>query len=227
MATFYTFPANMQVAQTGGASVVSDRSLKTSVSAGNITLETGGVSTNTLFLITAGATVVNTFTANTPNTATEYYLEPIRDRQYTLYSYTATTADITLDITGGRVYRAMVMSLVHRFGPNRFFSQINPNRGDRAGVVHESIRGNVNVQRRADADTKRQIQYRSALDTSKTDADMLKFIYDTYPNFAFSRNPLIHFDEVFPAYFDGQIGLPYGTWNWEAGYQVTFTIAEA
>ena len=191
------------------------------------TLATGGNPTNTLFVVTSGATEVNTFTPNTPNTDTEFYLVGITGRQYTLYHYPTTFNDIGLNVLGtsGRIYRAMAMLLLDRFDPDQFFSNMGPVRVDRAGVEHISMRGNRSVQRRADASVKREIQFTTSF-TSQAEWDIFKFIHENHANFAFVRNPLIHFDEVFPAAFKGDIQYPYAGWDWDAGYSFEFNIAE-
>ena len=92
--------------------------------------------------------------------------------------------------------------------------------------MQESLRGNVSIGTRADANSKREIQYSTGIHTEKSDLDALNNIYDNYPDFAFSRNPRIHYDEVFPAYFNSPIQSPYGGFNWDDGYKLDFTIAE-
>ena len=235
MIGFYEYPANFSVEQTNAnAKIVSNRNIKQFIGPGSVTVLTNGESTSAFFAITRDATSIRfgtgtPFTTATPNTDRNFYLEDVGGLQYTLHHYTATTGNpgITVAGTGARLYRLIVTRPILQMNPNKLFRRITPALVDRAGVRQESLRGNLSVARSARSNVKREISFLTTRTFSKSNVNALKSIQETRPEFTFIRNSLIHYDEVYPASFGKEnIQYPYGGWDWNAGYGVTFRVLE-
>ena len=222
---FLTYPANFNTEQTGSGVNVSDRSLKTSVVAGTIALAVGGQAIDTVAVITSGASSVGGFTASsTPPNNRSFYLKAVGDRQYTLFQITQQSSNYSLVVVGGRVYRVMLMKLLHYFDSNKFFRSIQPATEDRTGVEHVSLRGNANLQRRAGADVKREIQFEAPFQSRQVYEQILD-VQNNHSNFGFVANEIVEPDQCFPAFFSKPIQTPYASWYWKE-YTLNFAIKE-
>lgn len=225
MLTFYTHPLNFAVAQsTSAARIVSSRNIKSSTPAADITLDVNGESNSAIFCVTQNATQINTYISTTPNTDSEYFLETVGAYQYTLFHYTAVTTNPTVAITGGDVFRILVMRPIYAFDHNKFFSRIDPNRRNRTEVVKESLRGNLSKATHAESNKKRRIPYQSAF-TEPTERHALFNVFDQNEHFTFSRNSKVYYDHVFPAFVEGDESYPISAWDWEKT-DIGFTIQE-
>ena len=225
-AIFYDYPSNMQTEQSNANSkIVSDRSLRTSVSAGSYSLATGGRTTNAFFAVTDGATSVNTFTASTENTNENFYLESFGGLQYTLHHFTASTSDFSLAVVGGTIYRCIVMNRIHTIPIDQFFSGVEPTRSDPTEVIHESSRGNFSKARHSQSNRKRRIQYEATF----VEEDMFSAfnnIVQRYDRFTLARNTEVRYSDVFPCFVEGDISEPYSGWDFNAGVDINFVVQE-
>ena len=231
MIGFYTFPRNFITAQDDAETrIICNNNTVQSVGPGSYTLRVGGLRHSAFFTITSGATKVNSFSASTQNTDRNFYLEDIGGRQYTLHHYTSSTLPLGINVEGtnSKIYRAMLIHPIIQMDPDQMFTEIDPLQDNsRRDILQESTQGNLSVARHANASSKRVMRYRTGRNFEKDNLDALEALNENHVNFTFIRNTLMHYNYVFPANFGGEgIRAPYGGWDWNAGYRVSFPIFE-